>query len=729
MTVTSSSITNPSVVDYGLETGLNTQQIIQAELEPYQQPETDLQNQQSTINSNVADYQQINTDLLTLQTDASNLARSSGWNTRQATSSDTSAVTADAAAGTPAGTLQLVVQQLATASSVVSSGTVSSTAQIVDTNPGLLVSQAGGLGFAGLAGGSGLTLGAHTIAVTQSSAAASSTGTVALGNQSSGITITTGSNDTLDVTVNGTAYQLTLGASAAGGDSGSTLLSAVTGAITAAGAGGVLTAGYDANGNLILSTVDQASSQSLQITGGTALGTLGLSTMAGAATGTDGVVSVDGTTTTLSTVVPGGPVTLNGPNGTTVTGTLDPSSSLAQVNSSMLTTGSVTATNVSTGNGSLADIVSNINAAGLGVTASAVETGPDQYLLQMSSSTTGTDSALSVDMGAFSSSSLGTLRVASAGANAEVLVGGAGGYAFQSQTNTLSGLLPGLTLNLLSTTTGPVTVTVAPDASAATSAVQNLVSDANTVLSDIQTDAGYNAQTKTGGPLMGSSVLETVTNEIQSIFASVTGSSTLGNALNIGLSLSNGQVSFDSSKFQSAYAANPAQVAAMFTQDGTFTPTSPSYTGEMSLSFAGTTTKAGAYDVQISQSATQATANGATLASGTVAAAEQLTVALGSGSAEYSTTSGESLTDVAAGLNAAFASAGMSLSAQVTNGGQQLQLTSDDYGSQTSFTVSSTDSSAGTTGLAGTYTGTDVAGTINGVAATGQGQFLSAPLS
>ena len=73
-----------------------------------------------------------------------------------------------------------------------------------------------------------------------------------------------------------------------------------------------------------------------------------------------------------------------------------------------------------------------------------MQTGPDQYLLQLSSSTTGTDSALSVDMNAFASSSLGTLNVASAGANAKVLVGGAGGYAFQSQTNTVTGLLPGL---------------------------------------------------------------------------------------------------------------------------------------------------------------------------------------------------------------------------------------------------------------------------------------------
>jgi flagellar hook-associated protein 2 len=727
MTVASSSIGSPSVVDYGLESGLNTQQIIQAELQPFQQPETDAQNEQTTINSNVADYQQINSDLMTLQTDASNLATGSGWNARQATSSNTSAVTANAAAGTPAGTLQFVVQQLATASSLVSSGTVASTSQIVDSQAALLVSQGGGLGFASLAGGTGLTLGAHTIEVTQSSQAASTTGTLSLASQSSGIAITTGTNDTVAVNVDGTTYNLTIAPSAAGGYTGSGLLTAVNNAISTAGASGVLQAGYGANGNLILSTTAQGSSQSLQVTGGTALATLGLSTMASAASGVDGVVSVDGTANTLSTVTAGGSFTLNGAAGAQVTATIEGASSQGQVNSSLLSTGSITATNVSTGNGSLADIVSNINAAGLGVTASSVQTGADQFLLQLSSSTTGTDSALSVDMNAFSSSSLGTMNVASAGKNAVVLVGGAGGYAFQSQTNTVSGLLPGLSISLLEASANPVTVTVSPDASAATTSVQNLVDDANAVLSDIQTDAGYNAQTKTGGPLMGSAVLQTVTNEIQSIFASISGSSTLGNALNIGLSLSGGQVQFNKSTFQTAYSANPAQVAAMFTQDGTFTPSSPTYTGEVSLSFAGNTTKAGSYDVQVSQSATQATDSGATLAAGSVSAAEQLTVAMNGVSAQYNTSSGQSLTDVAAGLNAAFASAGLSVSAQVTNGGQQLVLTSDNYGSQSAFTVTSSNTAAGTTGLAGTYTGTDVAGTINGVAATGEGQFLSAP--
>jgi len=73
----------------------------------------------------------------------------------------------------------------------------------------------------------------------------------------------------------------------------------------------------------------------------------------------------------------------------------------------------------------------------------------------------------------------------------------------------------------------------------------------------------------------------------------------------------------------------------------------------------------------------------------------------------------------------------MKLTAQIV-GGTQLELLSSDYGSAVAFTVGSTGTGAGTLGLTGgaasaTYSGTDVAGTINGVAATGNGQVLSAP--
>jgi flagellar hook-associated protein 2 len=95
--------------------------------------------------------------------------------------------------------------------------------------------------------------------------------------------------------------------------------------------------------------------------------------------------------------------------------------------------------------------------------------------------------------------------------------------------------------------------------------------------------------------------------------------------------------------------------------------------------------------------------------------------------------SGQSLTAIAAGLNAALASQGMTLTASTNAAGTQLQLTSDAYGSAAGFSVSSS-VAGGPTGLGGptagtavAFAGTDVAGTINGVTATGTGQVLTAP--
>jgi flagellar hook-associated protein 2 len=109
---------------------------------------------------------------------------------------------------------------------------------------------------------------------------------------------------------------------------------------------------------------------------------------------------------------------------------------------------------------------------------------------------------------------------------------------------------------------------------------------------------------------------------------------------------------------------------------------------------------------------------------------DSLSVSVGGSTATYAATAGQSMTDVAAGLNAALVSAGVNVTASVVSdgsGNSQLVLTGQQYGSTASFSVTS---STGALGLAsGAYNGTDVAGTIDGVAGTGAGQFLQAAAS
>ncbi len=79
-------------------------------------------------------------------------------------------------------------------------------------------------------------------------------------------------------------------------------------------------------------------------------------------------------------------------------------------------------------------------------------------------------------------------------------------------------------------------------------------------------------------------------------------------------------------------------------------------------------------------------------------------------------------------MNSALAAAGIDASAAIVGsaGAYQLQLASAAYGSAATFQVAASGSDQlGLTSGGSTYTGTDVAGTINGLAAVGSGQFLS----
>ncbi len=710
------SSSGPVLQASGLISGLNTQQIIQALLQPYLQPEQDLQIQQSQLQTQAKDWQQINTDLASLQSTAQSLTTSSGagW-PMQATSSDTSVATATAAPGTPAGSVSFTVGQLAAANVLDSAGTVSATSDTIATaNTGFLLAQASSLGFSELSAGSSLALGSHSVDVTQASQAATTTGATALASS----TTIGSSNDTIDVTINGTAYAYTI---ASGTYTQSQLAAAVTSA-----SGGTLQASVNASGYLVLSTTDQGSAATLQVTGGTALSSLGLSTMSSAVSGVNALVNVDGTVNTIGNSTTG-PITagatfnLTSGTGGTMSATVGPGGSIDA--------GTTTATNVSTGNGSLADLVANINAANAGVSASAIDTS-NGYLLQLSANSTGTNADLTVNTGAFSSSTLGALQSVQAGQNAEVYLNGLTTDKVTSQSNTVTSLLPGLSINLLATSSTETTVTVGADAANAAKQVSSLVTAANAVLADIAKYASYNQQTKVAGPLFGSPLVSSIQSQILSIFGMTTGSSTLGNPQAIGITLqSNGTIAFNQSAFETALQANPAQVEAMFTQGGSFSPSSSTYTGDVTFENATGQVAAGNYAVSVTHSATQATDSGSVLTSGTVSAAETMTIAAGGTSIGYTTTAGESLASIAEGLNQLFAQAGMGMSAMVVNG-DQLQVVSSAYGSAASFTVSSTNTATGTTGLAGsgsaTFTGTDIAGTINGQAATGTGQILSA---
>ena len=444
--------------------------------------------------------------------------------------------------------------------------------------------------------------------------------------------------------------------------------------------------------------------------------------------GTDGVVSVDGTSTTVSDISGSGTtsVVLNSGTGGTVTVGI----------SGGLSTGSMTANDVSVGDGSLQSVVSAINGAGVGVTANALEVGTNSYALALTSNGTGTASSTTIDTQAFAGSGLGALLTTTAAQNAVVSIGGTGGYQVTSQTNALSGLLPGITINLGSVSSTPVTVTVSPDGSSVAANVQSLVSAANQLLSTISTDTAYNTQTKTAGPLNGNESLTGLAQQVLAAVGEAVGMSGAGSdgtaGESAGLAItSQGTITFNQTAFEAAYAKNPTGVQSMFTEGGTFAAALPAYAGQVSVAGATDGTSPGTYAVSVTQSAQQAVDSGsATWASSASALpqAETYTVTGGSATATYAATAGESIADIVNGMNSALADSGIDASAALVGsaGNYQVQLASAGYGSAATFQVAASGSDQlGLTSGGSTYTGTDVAGTINGLAAVGSGQYLS----
>jgi len=713
-----SSSSAPPVSIGGISSGLPTTQIISAYLQIDEAPLIDLENQQTALGTKIAAYQNLQSQLTSLQTSADAISTPNAFASDVSASSSNSAVaTATTGPGAVAGSTTFSVVQLAAADTLVSSGTVASASDVVASGNLLLASGGSGLGIASLSG-SGLALGAHTIAVTQASAGATVTGTSAL---SSTTSIVTGSNDQLSVSIDGTQHSFTL---AAGSYTEQQLAAAVT-----TSSGGLLSASVGQNGMLQLATVEQGSQASLQVNSGSANAALGLSA-GSAVNGTNGIVTVDGTATTVTDIAASGQtaVTLASGSGGSV---------VAQLSPGGLQIGSITAQNVSVGNGSLSSVVSAINGSGVGVTAQALQVGQNQFALEVASNTTGAANDVSIDPSAFAGSGLGALQTTTAGQDAVVSLGGAGGYQVHSSSNTVTGLMPGVSINLASTSSAPVTVTVGADGPAAAAQVQSFVNSANTVLQAIAGDVAYDPQSKTAGPLNGDVALESLAQRILSTVGQAIGTSGLNDGTSAGsaagLSLnSNGTLNFNATTFAQDFQQNPTKIASLFTQGGSFTPAGPAAPSDVTFSFATDSSQPGSYAVSLSQSAAQATDTGtATFSSpaATVGAAETYTVSSGGTNASYGIAANESLTAVAQGLDGAFAAAGLNLSAQVVTQGStsSVQITSANYGSAVSFSVSSSGSDQLGLDSASPFSGTDVAGTINGVAATGSGQYLSAP--
>lgn len=301
-----------------------------------------------------------------------------------------------------------------------------------------------------------------------------------------------------------------------------------------------------------------------------------------------------------------------------------------------------------------------------------------------------------------------------------------------SASNTVTTAIPGATINLLKndTTTNTTTISIATDTSAIQSSIQNFVSDYNNLTDFISQNSQFDATTGNSGPLFGDSVAQQVQDSLaNTLFNNVPGlTGNYTNLTSIGFSIdSSGHMQLDTNALNTVLATNPQTVGKLFEAAGTASNGSLTYVSSSSKSVPSGTTP---YNVNITQAATTQNFTAGTAQTSANSISEKLTfngTMFGSSGYALNLDIGSTLDSLISKINSDATLAPL-VSASAVDG--KLNLVSKRYGSAGNFTVasnqssSSTNSGVGVGGEGTTVAGIDVAGTINGEAATGTGQFL-----
>ena len=393
--------------------------------------------------------------------------------------------------------------------------------------------------------------------------------------------------------------------------------------------------------------------------------------------------------------------------------------------------GAVKSIQISNSNDTLDGIAQAINQANVGVNAGVIYDGTG-YRLTLTGANTGANQSFTVSVSgatgalgslSYSSTGSGGMSLSQAAQNAGVSING---LPVTSSSNTISGAIPGVSLNLVQASSGSTTLQVSASNSGFVTTVQSFVSAFNKTMGTINQLTAYNAQAGSGGPLLGNAAVNGLRTQLLNLVSNPGVGLSSGAAYNslgsVGLGLSSsGTINLNTGTLQTALTADYQDVVGLFGQTGQTSNSSVQYVG------ASSSTQAGSYAINISQAASQAQIIAASSfpASG-LTQSESLTFGSGSQSVVVPLSSGSTLAGVVNTINATLQQSGLTgIAASNDNG--KLELQSAGYGSAQSFTVQSSVASGGT-GLGSSTlaaSGTNVAGTVNGQLASGVGQNLT----
>lgn len=302
------------------------------------------------------------------------------------------------------------------------------------------------------------------------------------------------------------------------------------------------------------------------------------------------------------------------------------------------------------------------------------------------------------------------------------------GQTVTRSTNSIDDLIDGLHLELLQANpSATITLTINGDLEPAVQAVQNLVEQYNRVMEFVHEHQQYDPETNTGGELIANYDIVRMEGDLRAAVTypvqGLTSDTILLSQIGITTDQSDRLV-LDETELRSALNTDPLAVQRLFTVTA---ETTSSYVQYISSTADTQPSESSGYAVSITQVATRARAESSSLPSG-IAVTETLTFC---GEHQVTLTAGMTLQEASDALNSMFEENGLGLVASVS--GTRLVIEHELYGSDYDIAISSTlDQGAGGTDLGGpsagdeqVYAGTDVAGTIGGEPATGEGQYLT----
>ena len=417
---------------------------------------------------------------------------------------------------------------------------------------------------------------------------------------------------------------------------------------------------------------------------------------------------------------------------------------------------------------SLSGVRDAINAADIGVTATILNDGTG-YRLALTSKDTGEANSLKITIGndgdgdSLDNAGLSQLAYDPAGslgngknmtqtvAAQDATLNVDGINDIKKSNNTITDLIEGVTLNLFQQSASgvPAILSVANDPASVQAEVQKFVNAYNDLKNTLGDVTSYDPKTQKGGILLGDSTILALQRQLRSLLTSnipgLTGSDRLLSNIGIGFQ-KDGTLSLDSSKLKDALNTSAKDVASLFATVGTASD------GLINFVSASGASKPGSYAVTVSQLATQGYSDGVSTASlantnGTfnapvvidgnnntlileVDGVQTNTITLTQGN--Y-TTAAALTAEIQSRINgdSALVAAKANVVVSFDNASAKFRITSNKYGSASTVAITSAGSNTPTTlGLSITSgnVGVDVAGTINGIQASGSGQYLTGAL-